>query len=123
MSNERDRDYLYHCNGCHKADKNYPSEMTHPNSKCEACDGSGKYQIVIDELNSDEDECGECDGYGEYVHRVTPIENHEWARSDAYGIYTGLYCHKCYKDQEKYTYRKDRYFDESYAGERLEPEE
>ena len=23
---ERDRDYLYHCNGCDKADKNYPDK-------------------------------------------------------------------------------------------------
>ena len=48
---------------------------------------------------------------------------HQWARTDAYGMYTGLYCHKCYKDTTKYTYRKDRYFDEGYAGERLEPED
>ena len=43
-----------------------------------------------------------------------------WARTDAYGIYTGLYCSKCYDDPEKYTYRKDEYFDPAYAGERLE---
>ena len=111
MSNE---EYLYNCNGCGKADKNYPSEMTHPNSKCEACNGSG--------LNPDEDECEVCDGYGEYVHRVSSIEYHEWARNDAYGFFTGLFCHKCYEDSDKYSYRKDRYFDESYAGERLESE-
>ena len=57
------------------------------------------------------------DGYqsGELVH-------HYWARSDAYGIYTGLYCDKCY-DSDKYPYRKDRYHDPMYAGERLEPDD
>ena len=48
---------------------------------------------------------------------------HHWARNDAYGMYTGLYCDKCYKDPEKYTYRKDRYHDPMYAGERLEPDD
>jgi len=42
---------------------------------------------------------------------------------DAYGIYTGLYCDKCYDDPHKYTYRKDRYYDPAYAGERMEPDE
>ena len=109
---ETDRDYLYHCNGCDKADENYPSEMTHPKSKCEFCDGDGSYGGG---------QCEICEGYGEYVHRAIPITNHEWARNDAYGYFTGLYCHKCYDDPEKYTYRKDRYFDEGYAGENLEP--
>jgi hypothetical protein len=39
-------------------------------------------------------------------------------RQDAYGIPTGYYCDDCYENN--YPYRKDRYFDESYAGERLE---
>ena len=89
---EHDRDYLYHCGGCGKADKNYPDKEV------------------------------ECEHSGElYVPRCSPLEYHEWARSDAYGIFTGLYCHKCYNDKEKYTYRKDEYFDEGYCGERLEP--
>ena len=50
--------------------------------------------------------------------RIPILNNHRWARQDAYGIYTGLYCDKCFKDN--YPYRTDRYFDESYAGERLE---
>ena len=69
-----DNDYLYHCRGCKKPDK----------------------QNV----------------------RVSPIKYHMWARTDAYGIYTGLYCDKCYKDN--YSYKKHRYHDESYCGERLE---
>ena len=72
-------DYLYHCSGCEKPDK-------------------------------------------ENV-RVSPIQYHNWARTDAYGIYTGLYCDKCYDDPNKYTYRKDEYYDPAYAGERLEPNE
>ena len=38
-------------------------------------------------------------------------------------IYTGLYCDKCYDDSNIYTYRKDEYFDEGYAGEQLYPDE
>ena len=85
-------DYLYHCNGCDKADKNYPIPEYDPNEELQ----------------------------DKQINICSPIEYHEWARSDAYGIYTGLYCHKCYEDQEKYTYRKDRYHDEGYCGERLE---
>ena len=48
---------------------------------------------------------------------------HYWARRDAYGMFTGIYCNKCYDDPEKYTYRKDRYHDPMYAGERLEPDD
>ena len=113
---ERDRDYLYHCNGCHKADKNYPDKEV----ECEECEGSGAE--VIDDIVREES-CWYCGGYGQYLPKVDNIEYHEWARTDAYGIYTGLYCDKCYKDPEKYTYRKDRYFDEGYAGENLEPNE
>ena len=52
-----------------------------------------------------------------------PVKYHRWARADAYGIYTGLYCDKCYDDVNVYTYRKDEYFDEGYAGEQLYPDE
>ena len=115
MDNKRqaEEDYLYHCNGCNKADKNYPDKMT----ECEECEGSGA-EVIDDKVV--EESCWYCKGFGEYRHQVDSIEYHEWARSDAYGLFTGLYCHKCYKDQEKYTYRKDRYFDEGYAGENLE---
>ena len=61
--------------------------------------------------------CRGCEKESDFVR---PSQHHMWARTDAYGIYTGLYCNKCYDDQEKYTYRKDEYFDEAYAGERLE---
>ena len=59
--------------------------------------------------------------YGELIYNAPKTTHHMWARNDAYGIYTGLYCDKCYKDN--YPYRRDRYHDESYAGERLEIDE
>ena len=65
--------------------------------------------------------CRGCQKPDEENVRESPIEYHMWARADAYGIYTGLYCDKCYKSN--YPYRKDRYFDPAYAGERLEAEE
>jgi len=39
-------------------------------------------------------------------------------RYDAYGFETGYYCEHCYEN--KYPYRRDKYFDASFAGERLE---
>jgi hypothetical protein len=39
-------------------------------------------------------------------------------RHDAYGYATGYYCDDCYENN--YPYRKDSYYDELYAGERLE---
>jgi len=59
--------------------------------------------------------------YGEPVYNTPKASEHMWARCDAYGIYTGLYCDKCYKDN--YPYRRDRYYDPAYAGERMEPDE
>ena len=44
---------------------------------------------------------------------------HYWARNDAYGLYTGLYCDGCY-NSDKYPYRKDEYYDPAYAGERMD---
>ena len=67
--------------------------------------------------------CRGCQEPDKDYQRVSPITYHMWARADAYGIYTGLYCDKCYNDASKYTYRKDRYHDESYCGERMEPDE
>lgn len=42
-------------------------------------------------------------------------------RHDAYGYSTGWWCDECYEG-DKYPYRRDRYFDPSYAGERLTDE-
>ena len=60
---------------------------------------------------------------GHPIYNAPRVTEHMWARNDAYGIYTGLYCDKCYNDQHTYTYRKDRYHDEAYCGERLEPDD
>ena len=112
---ERDRDYLYHCNGCHKEDKEYPDKEV----ECDECLGEDVGMFV----DADTGECWKCNGDGKYLARVSQIDYHQWARSDAYGIYTGLYCDKCYKDSNIYTYRKDEYFDPAYAGERMEDED
>ena len=115
MDNQRqaEEDYLYHCNGCGKPDKNYPDKKT----ECEHCNGTGAGN---DTFQDEPEECGACDGYGAYTDRVSPLEYHEWARNDAYGLFTGLYCEKCYDDPTKYTYRKDKYYDPAYAGERMD---
>ena len=65
--------------------------------------------------------CRGCEEPDKDNQRVSPIEYHMWARADAYGICTGLYCDDCYKDN--YPYRKDEYYDPAYAGERMEPDE
>ena len=111
-----DNDYLYHCKGCEKPDKEYPNKET----ECEECGGSGH----DDGMATDHEEgcCWKCDGYGEYLPR-TSVKYHMWSRNDAYGIYTGLYCDKCYDDPEKYTYRKDEYYDPAFTGENMEPDE
>ena len=88
-------DYLYHCAGCKKPDKEYPIP-----------DYDSEEELQDKQITT----CGS-------------ITNHMWARADAYGIYTGLYCDKCYDDKEKYTYRKDNYYDPAYAGERMNPDE
>ena len=68
----------------------------------------------IDDLNTVK--CGGCE---KTSTMCKPINYHEWARCDAYGIYTGLFCNDCY-DSERYPYRKDDYHDPAYAGERLD---
>ena len=65
--------------------------------------------------------CKGCQKADEDNEIVRPITYHMWARTDAYGIYTGLYCDDCYENN--YPYKKHRYHDESYCGERLEEEE
>ena len=119
---EFNNDYLYHCRGCAKHDEDYPDKET----DCERCGGTGyedefrvKEGIPLTGLG---DDCHFCNGDGKYMDWVK-IDYHKWSRSDAYGIYTGLYCDDCYDDPDKYTYRKDKYFDPGYAGESLEPEE
>ena len=59
-----------------------------------------------------------CRGCEKESEMVKPISYHDWARCDSYGIYTGLYCDDCYKNN--YPYKRVIYFDEAYCGERLE---
>ena len=68
----------------------------------------------------------ECAGCGKvdpdiYGERERP-SHHCWQRSDYYGIPTGMYCDECY-DGVGYPYSKMKYFDPSYAGEQLEPDD
>lgn len=51
---------------------------------------------------------------------TTKEESSVELRHDAYGIPTGHYCDDCYENN--YPYRKDSYYDESYAGECLDDE-
>ena len=44
----------------------------------------------------DEEIKANCRGCEKESDFVRPIQYHMWARNDAYGIYTGLYCEKCY---------------------------
>ena len=67
--------------------------------------------------------CRGCQKKAEDGFNTGQLKYHYWARNDAYGIYTGLYCDKCYKDSNVYTYKKDEYFDPAYAGERMEDED
>ena len=106
-------EYLYNCRGCKKPDEEYPGHY----ETCDDCTGSG---IDEEETNG---ECWMCGGRGDYIRRLHSIQDHQWARADAYGIYTGLYCDECYDNPNIYTYRKDEYFDEGYAGEQLYPDE
>ena len=75
--------------------------------------------ISCEEERIDKTYCRGCKAEEE-MHR--PIDQHWWARRDAYGIYTGIYCDDCY-NSDKYPYRKDNYHDPMYAGERMNPDD
>ena len=103
---------MYNCNGCTKLDPDFSGDY----EDCEECLGSG----LENSEEETENDCWMCGGRGNYIRRLHSIKEHRWARNDAYGLYTGLYCNKCYDDPEKYTYRKDRYYDPAYCGERMD---
>ena len=52
--------------------------------------------------------CNGCQTAAEDGFNSGELTYHYWARSDAYGMYTGLYCDKCY-DSDKYPYRMSRH--------------
>ena len=66
--------------------------------------------------------CRSCEAE---VEMMRPIDQHWWARRDAYGNFTGIYCDDCYNSGEpdRYPYRKDDYHDPMYAGERMNPDD
>ena len=63
--------------------------------------------------------CKGCRKKAEEGFNTGELIYHHWARNDAYGIFTGLYCDKCY-NSDKYPYRKDEYYDPAYCGERMD---
>ena len=63
--------------------------------------------------------CQGCEKKAEEGFTSGELIYHYWARNDAYGLYTGLYCDSCYKS-DRYPYRKDNYYDPAYAGERMD---
>lgn len=63
--------------------------------------------------------CRGCETVCENEFATGELKYHQWARNDAYGLYTGLYCDSCYKS-DRYPYRTDRYFDPAYAGEQMD---
>ena len=114
-------EYHINCRGCETPDLD---TLIGKEEDCLWCDGTGSRHIDEEGFVTygHGEECGDCYGIGkrEYIPRTS---EHYWARCDAYGIYTGLYCDDCYDDPNIYHYRKDNYFDPGYAGESLEPED
>ena len=82
-----EKDYVFNCAGCKKADTEYWY-------------GDDGIEIVAD-----------VKLYG----RPT-VQYHGWGRSDAYGIYTGLYCNKCYQRDTLANPVDERYSYGIYAG-------
>ena len=55
-------EYLYHCAGCKKPDKEYPDKK----QECEECGGTG-----LEDENGFQDDCWKC---GEYI-QYTDLNN------------------------------------------------
>ena len=62
--------------------------------------------------------CRQCNKKSDVDFANGELKYHDWARHDFYGLYTGLFCDSCYEND--YPYRKDAYYDPSYAGERMD---
>jgi hypothetical protein len=65
-------------------------------------------------------DCGKTSELGGGFTRREALNYHEWARHDAYNIFTGHYCDECYENN--YPYKKDKY-DYEGNGERLDDDE
>jgi hypothetical protein len=64
--------------------------------------------------------CNGCQAYEE-VETWSEAKHHPWHRTDAYGMSTGVWCDNCRSGpNKKYPYREDRYYDPTYAGERMD---
>lgn len=61
-----------------------------------------------------------CNGCGKTDESYSKPSQSHWARTDHFGIYTGIYCDECYDDPTKYPFRKDDYSEDAHAcGERI----
>ena len=90
--------------------------MTNQNDlwECSECgDTQGRHDMWLEG-----DLCGECYEMRPKC-RGCQTKQEVSEQTDAYGYSTGYWCDSCY-ESDRYPYRRDRYFDESYAGERLE---
>lgn len=90
--------------------------MTRPNDvwECSECgDSQGRHDMWFEG-----DLCGDCNEMRPHCRGCETKQDVE-EQHDAYGYSTGYWCDSCY-ESDRYPYRRDRYFDSSYAGERLE---
>lgn len=91
--------------------------MTKPNDvwECSDCGCSqGRHDMWFEG-----DLCGDCHEWSMIPCRGCSTKENVSEQHDAYGYSTGYWCDSCY-ESNRYPYRRDRYFDSSYAGERLE---
>lgn len=63
--------------------------------------------------------CEDCHEWSSIPCKGCSTKKDVSEQKDAYGYSTGYWCNSCY-ESDRYPYRRDRYFDASYAGERLE---
>ena len=76
------------CSGCHKPDTD---ALIGKLDDCHYCDGTGADDCQDLPVRN----CPMCLGEGKFEY-IPKTSEHHWARVDAYGIYTGIYCDKCY---------------------------
>ena len=69
----------------------------------------------MDHLQCRGNDCNQIADVSDWDSLKDALKYHEWVRSDAHGIYTGIYCNDCYENN--YPYRKDRYPTQETHGE------